>query len=243
MTDFFEIQFTWWQLLRAAAWLVVVYFLLKVTARWLGFGKIGSLQLGGRFLRGLQAGVQLALTLFEPAAALLLGGIFIFLNPALHGSVVLLLLVAGFSSLKNYVNGRILLLNTSVTSASRIQTNTGDGGIVARWGRLGLFLRTDNGLRYIPYNALLEQGYTLVSGDDVGRLFRIRLVPKEGSEGEPGKLRGLLATTPYLDHTHVPELKALPGNAFEADLLLRDEKYLPDLVQLTSEWGWVCKTN
>ncbi|MBK7409505.1 MAG: hypothetical protein IPL49_01915 [Saprospirales bacterium] len=243
MTDFFEIQFNWWHLVKAAAWLVGVYFLLKITARWLGFGKIGSMQLGGSFLRGLQSGVQLGLTLFEPAAALILGGIFIFINPALHGAVVLLLLVAGFSSLRNYVNGRILLLNSSVAGASRIEISAGEGGLIARKGRLGLFLRTDNGLRYIPYSTLLEQGYTLVSGDDMGRLFRIRLVPKEEPGIEPGRLRGLLATTPYLDQSHVPELKALPGNVFEVDLLLRDEKYLPDLVQLTSEWGWVCKTN
>lgn len=237
MTNIFEIQFTWWQLLKAAAWLVAVYFLLQVGDRWLAFGKIGRFQLGGRFFRGLKSGVELATTLFEPAAALLLGGIFIFINPAVHGAVVLFLAIAGFSSLKNYLSGRILLLNSGVTGANRIETSDGEGGLIARWGRLGLYLRTDEGLRNIPYSLLLERGYTLVSGEDVGKLYRLRLVPKEGEAVELNKLPGLLAATPYLDHGHLPELKPLPGNAIEANLLLRDEKYLPDLVKLAGEWG------
>lgn len=237
MTEFFEIQFTWWYLLKAAGWLVVVNFLLRASERWLAFGKIGRFQMGARFRRVLQSGVKLATTLFEPVAALLLGGIFIFINPAVHGSVVALLLVAGFSSLKNYVNGRILLLNSSVTGASRIETSGGEGGVIANWGRLGLDLRSDKGLRYIPYSTLLEQGYTLVSGEDVGKICRLRFTLSEEGEAMASKLPGLLAATPYLDHNHRPELKPLPGNAFEAALLLRDEKYLPDLVKLLGEWG------
>jgi hypothetical protein len=238
MTELFDIQFNWWQLLKAAAWLALVYFLLNRLTRWLAFGQAGRLQLSAAWRRRIQAAASLVLTLFEPAAVLLLVGIFIFINPGLHGLIALLLLVAGFSSLRNYINGRILLLNNTMMTAHRLATG-GETGLIARRGRLGLYLRVHEGLRYIPYTALIEQGYTLLAGEDVGRLFHMRLTPSPNTT--VSRLPALLASTPYLDRNQIPELKPLPGGGYEANLLLRDESYLPDLIQLIREWGWTCE--
>ena len=238
MTEFFDIQFTWWQLFKAAAWLALGYFLLNRLARWLAFGQVGNLQLSVPWRRRLQAAASLVRTLFEPVAVLLLAGIFVFINPGLHGLIVLLLLAAGFSSLRNYINGRILLLNNTMMTAHRLSTG-GDTGLIARRGRLGLYLRVPEGLRYIPYTTLIEQGYTLLAGEDVGRLFHMRLTPSPNAA--LSRLPPLLASTPYLDRDQLPELKPLPGNGYEASLLLRDESYLPDLIQLIREWGWSCE--
>jgi len=238
MNDLFTIAFTWWQLFKAAGWLVLVYFLLRRLVRWLAYGRVGRLQLDSRWRRRLQATARLVLTLFEPAAVFLLAGIFIFINPALHGLIALLVLAAGFSSLRNYINGRILLLNSSMTTANRLETR-GETGLIARRGRLGLYLRKEEGLRYIPYTPLVEQGYTLISGEDVGRLFHMRL--HSSTDMTIQRLRGLLASAPYLDDKQAPELQPLPGGGYQASLLLRHESYLPDLIQLIREWGWTCE--
>jgi hypothetical protein len=153
-----------------------------------------------------------------------------------HGTVILVLFIVGFPGLKNYINGRILLLGTSLSQATRIQTDTATGAI-ARWERLGLYLQTDDGLSHIPYSQLVEHGFTLISGEEMGHQEELRLYAKDPDTRSLEKLAGLVATCPYLDLTFKPKLQEMSDHV-EVTVVLKDEKYLPDLIQVLEEWGW-----
>ncbi|MCF8246040.1 MAG: hypothetical protein K9J37_04365 [Saprospiraceae bacterium] len=239
MENILSPYFTWWHLIHTAVWLVVIFLVLKLLSRWLALGRIGGATMGGRFQRSLQPIVEKILLLFEPLVALSLGTVFVFIDPVLYGTIVLVLMIAGFSSLKNYINGRFILLNNSVANAKRIKTKDGEG-IIARRGRLGLYLQTGGGLRHIPYSILMDSSFTLISGENMERFWRVQMAPKEAEEATPKKLLGMLASSPYLDKNHLPELSHFADGQIEAKLLFLHERYLSDFVQVMGELGWEC---
>lgn len=242
MDNLFTSYFTWWHLLQTAAWLIAIYLFLSLLNRWMALGRFGGAAFGRGTKQVLEAFLGKVNIFYEPVAVLVLGAVFVFINPPFHGAIMLVLLVAGFASFKNYINGRFMLLNSSVVKAKRIQTAAGEG-IITRRGRLGLYLQTDEGLRHIPYSQLMENSFTLISGRDVERLWRMQLAPNGKAEVSQNQLLGLLASIPYLDRTYLPELTPLPDGAIETALLLKNEKYLPDFVQAIAEMGWDCKIN
>jgi hypothetical protein len=181
------------------------------------------------------------LLIYEPVAVLIFTTALFLVDPFRHGLIILILLIVGFPSLKNYINGRLLLLGTSLSKATRIQTSTIKGAII-RWERLGLYLQTEDGLRHIPYSHLVEQGFTLISGERMGHLVDFNLIPEDSNNSSFEKLKGIIATCPYLDPTHKPNLMEMPDHV-RASLILRDEMYLTDLIQVLAEWGWKCNTD
>ncbi|MGB3798248.1 MAG: hypothetical protein WA952_00460, partial [Lewinella sp.] len=109
--------FTWMDLLLASLILYGIYVLLYLlrdrldkTRRPEGFR--------ARTYNGLAAG----LLLYEPVAVLMLIMVFVFINPAVHFFIVLLLITAGFSRIRDYLSGRIVLFTPLIAVGKRMKT-------------------------------------------------------------------------------------------------------------------------
>lgn len=237
MEDLFTKQFNWIDLGIAALFLLLIYFLLQFIQRIIS--RAG-------FLRNLrftiQDGIHQLLLLYEPLVGIILIGIFAFINPMLHGSLLILLVLLGFKQLRNYVSGRVIQINNSLSNGKKVRVGDHQG-VISAVGRQGIELQTDEGLHFIPFLHLQEKGYTIISGQEIGGFYQLELVPKEEKEAPSAhqeRLMNLLAATPYLDIQFKPELSA-KGKTIQARILLKEENHLNALLPLIEEWGYQAK--
>ncbi|MEZ5042459.1 MAG: hypothetical protein R2828_21340 [Saprospiraceae bacterium] len=229
-------QFSWPGFLTLAVGLVLLYFILHA-AKSLS-QRTSAL---GRFQSTITHRIQQVLLIYEPLAGLMLIGAFVMVNPVFHGLLFALLLLGSFTHVKNYISGRIVQFEHSHLIDKRLKTKDYQG-IIVQTGRLGLQLETSEGLHNISYTTLQANGYTLLSGEDVGGVFQLRIKKEKAGEriNNPVQLLDLLATAPYVDWNHKPEL--LP--AFESDgsiqvrIRVQEESHLYDLLELIKEWGF-----
>jgi hypothetical protein len=232
-----DFQTTWLQLGWAALGLSLLYALLKLLERWLALGKTAGPPLPDRLRSRFRRWVGRALVLFDLLAMAVLGLTFVFIHPLRHGLLTILIVLAGFSSLRNFINGRLLLLDKSIAGAEHIRIGKREGRIAKR-GRFGIYLRTVDGLQHVPYTQVVEQGFALVSGGNMGSFRHFYLKPQEKSEAEPENLPYLLAYAPYLERERPVDLTPLEDGSLSAKFILRQSRYLPDLIQLLNEAGW-----
>ncbi|WP_116106570.1 hypothetical protein [Lewinella sp. IMCC34191] len=226
--------FNWMDLLLAALVLYGIYALLyflrdrlEKTKRPEGFR--------ARSFQALAAG----LLLYEPIAVLMLFMIFVFINPAVHFLVVLLLIAAGFSRIRDYLSGRIVLFTPLIAVGKRMKTERYTG-VISRINRIGLYLQTGEGLHFVNYTTLLTGGYSLITGKDIGGYYQLLLSPPEGQEEPLRELADRLTTAPYLDRSFRPELSYAEHrkSQIQARLSVREEKHLTELLALLGEWGY-----
>ncbi|MBK8501726.1 MAG: hypothetical protein IPL46_05680 [Saprospiraceae bacterium] len=173
----------------------------------------------------------------EPVFLMALAVMVITINPIIFGSVALFIYITAFSSIRNYLNGRFLLLNSAFSENQKLVI-LDKSGQIDKLGNLELSLRTSQGLDHIPYNKLIEQGYALLSGVNIGHRLKVHLHPTNAKAINIEELRGMLSTSPYLSPDHIPMLHQ-SDDSLQISIQLEDEKYLTDLLLLLETWGWV----
>ncbi|MCB0519772.1 MAG: mechanosensitive ion channel [Lewinellaceae bacterium] len=240
MDELFAYRLTWGQFFGSALMALTLYLLLKFADRVLA-----AVYLRAKWNARTRKILTKIIVVYEPAAILLLVGVLVFVNPFTFGLAALLAGLAGFSHLKNYLGGRMVFLQGIVAPGKKIRIDKLEG-IVETLGKMGLRIRSNTGLHFINYQKLLAEGYSLLSGEDVGGYCHLKISPKsdEIKINHAEHIADMLATTPYLNWNHKPEI--LPnengGNEVEVKMLLRESQYLVDLKKLVSEWGYDCKT-
>ncbi len=226
--------YSWMDLLLAALLLYGVYAFLYMIK--------GRLQKTKR-VEGFRAGVYHIITpfllLYQPLTILVLALIFLFINPLVHGTLLLILAVAGFSRIRDYLSGRIILFNPLITVGKRMRTDKSTG-VISRVSRIGLYLQTGEGLHFVNYSTLLTEGYSLITGKNIGGYYQLRLSSPSGETNALRSLADLLTTTPYLDRSFKPELSYSEKEPEKilARLSVREEKHLTELLALLKEWGF-----
>ena len=232
-------QFSWFNFFAAAAVLLLFYFSLQFLYRILE---------RAHFLRGLEDTIRMViqrlLLVYEPLVLMVLIAIFVFINPVLHGFIFLVLLLGGYSQLRNYLAGRVIQGNEGLILGGRIKTEKKQG-IIAKVARLGLEIQTDEGRHFVPYRQLLTDGYTMVSGQEIGGFHQFRLVPKPENDRRDHirHLSHLLASAPYLDINYKPELALShdEDQAIQTRVLLKEESHLEPILALIEDWGYSCE--
>lgn len=237
--DIFSIQFSWTYLLTNILVLLALFFALQFIDRLLQRAAfLGSWQ------QPVHRVVRFLILIFEPLAVIWVGGIFVLINPVFHGLLLALLFLSAFIHLRNYVAGRVIQLDPHLERGSRLRAGAVEG-VVLELNRLGIQLQTKEGLYQLTYGKLMDIGYTLLAGDEIGGFYQLRIVPKEQDVKirHLAHLQQLFVTTPYLDWSHRPELTALDenGQVLQARVLVREENHLRDLIALIREWGYECK--
>lgn len=231
--------FSWGDFIFFAFLLVVFYFFLQFLERILDRYKVF-----GKYQNSVKSFIHHTFLIYEALAYLILGSVFILIKPIFHGILALIVLVGGFAHIKNYLSGRIVHFDDSISVGKRIKT-TDNQGIISQMGRLGLKVRTSKGLQFINYSKLVADGYTLLSGEQVGGFYQLNIQPKEESEKKNSitHLLDLLNSSPYLDWNHKPQILPSKDNskAVKARVIVKEERHLHDLISLIQEWGYNCK--
>jgi hypothetical protein len=232
--------FNWWQFLLSSLLLLGLYCLLEFLNRVLT--KYNFL---GKYQTNVKGLVMHSLLIFEAVALLILGSGFVLINPFYHGILVVIVLAVGFNHLKNYFSGRIVQFDKSVIEGKRLKTYNSHG-VIFKKGRFGLKLRTHKGVQFVNYSRLISDGYTLLTGIEVGGFYELEIQPKsfELKKDYLIVLRDLLTTTPYLDLSHKPQLEKVgdgESRVILARVEVKEESHLQDLVTLIKEQDFSCK--
>ncbi len=232
-------RFTWTNLLFAAFVLLAIYFGIRFLEQIIQRSSFSqSLKINWKkYWRQIWL-------VYELVALIILTGVFVFINPVFHGLFLLVFLVGGFSYIRSYVSGRILLFDNDIVEGVELKTNNLKG-IIAKLYRGRLHLQTEEGMHHLNYYQLIENGYTLIPGEKIGGFYYLQLAPKEETSNmENLKLRliDLFVTTPYIDWNHKPELLIENEAAvLNAKILLKEDHHLPELLALIKEWGFSCE--
>ncbi|THH41835.1 hypothetical protein [Neolewinella litorea] len=225
---------TWVDLILAAVILYGTYALLSLLR--------DRLQRTRR-TQGVRAGAHNVIAAFllyyEPITLLVMATLFVFVNPLLHGVILALLILAGFARLRDYLSGRIILGTPLIGVGKRMKTDRFTG-VISRINRIGLYLQTGEGLHFVNYTTLLTEGYSLVTGKDIGGYYQLNLVAAKDARDPLTDLLDRLTSTPYLDRSFRPELSYAEYGTrdIQVRLSVREEKHLSELLSLLQEWGY-----
>ena len=239
MEELLTTKTNWWHLFIIAIGLLLFYFALQFfrrVAKRASFLRV--------FQEPIQNGIRYLLLLYEMLVIIILGSVFVHINPFYHGLLLGIVLLISFSHIKNYVSGRMIKLANQIVKGGNLQTKNLEGS-VADLKRLGLNLKTKEGIHFIQYSELLSNGYTILSGEDIGGFYQLQITAKEEDTriNHATRILDLLITAPYLDWHHKPEVAANNENPrnIEAKVLVREEVHVHELVALVKEWGYGCR--
>lgn len=239
MENLSNFQFTWVNLFLAALVLSALWFVLQYLTDFLK-----KTQFLGQFQASAANGIWYISLIYEPMVLLILGSIFVLINPIFHGLIMGLVFIVSFDGIKNYASGRIIQFDNSLSVGNRMSVKDLQG-IISKTGRLGLQLRTNRGLQFIPYTQLYSSGFMVLSGEEIGGFYQLKIFPLETNDkiNYKIKLTDLLATVPYIDKNHKPEIlqsNEVP-NQLNAKILVKEENHLHELISLIHERGFNCK--
>ena len=237
--DIFNIDYNWVDLIFLSVVLVLVYMLLLF---------LRKIVFNISFLGGTRSFVRRALDiiliLYEPLFILVIISAFVMIKPGIHGLIVGVLLVMGFNHIRNYFHGRLFMSDKSLKEGRRIRI-TNQEGIITEMGRMGLQVRSDDGLHYIPYHILVTEGYVMSSGEKIGGYYRLNITREESEPGHNylSELSNILISSPYVDGDHKPEIERSihSQDTIDVRLLVKEEQHLNDLIALLSEYGYQSK--
>lgn len=234
--DFFTLHYNWgdlifWTIVLALFYAALV-FLRKI---------ISSVSFVGRLRNIIRKSLDLILIFFEPFSFLLLVSIFIMIKPAFHGLLVGILGLLGFEHLRNYFHGRLIMSYRSLKIGRLIRIQEQEG-IITDLSRLGVEVRSDDGVHYLPYHSLITNGFVLASGDKIGGYYHLRIEPNEEAANINyiTQLSDILISSPYVDGDHKPEISRSieSDHAIHAKILVKEEGHVHDLIAVLEENGY-----
>lgn len=230
------IKITWINWITVAALLGALFLLLRFLDR-----RLSRVNFLGKSQEPIQQIIHSLLLIYEPLALIVLGVGFVFINPLFHGLALGLLLLASFSQVRNYFNGRIVLFDKNLKPGIKLSSEKLNG-VVSEMGRLGLRLKNSKGLHFINYSNLLDKGYLLHSGEEVGGYYELKMSPINPDKNLlPNEtVMDLFAAAPYLDWGVKPKITFSKKNQghLKARISLKEENHLQDLLLLIEEWGY-----
>ena len=135
MEDIFRSYSSWWWLLVLTAVLLGLYFT---------FGFFDNLIAVIKVRRGWRTSLRRTLRVvritFEPLAIAIWTGTLILINPVIHGLLLLVGMALIHTHVRNYLSGRIFLLENSLREGAALMLQ-GEKGEIVRMGRLGMKIR------------------------------------------------------------------------------------------------------
>jgi len=233
MESLMKPYFTYTNLLVVILVLWGAYWLLTMIQK-----RMRSGVLFGKYQHRIAGYLRTFLLLYEPFTILLITIVFVFISPMMHGIILLLLTLAGFNRIRDYLSGRIILATTLVGEGKRLKSPQATG-VISRIGRIGLYLQTGDSLSFVNYSNLITQGYSLGTGQKVGGYYQLNI--KVPEMAQPLKeLARRFVSAPYLDRSFKPEinLDEKSKDVIRARIAVREEEHLRELLELMREWGF-----
>ncbi len=173
MDGWFDALISWDQFWSMGLTLVTIYVLLYLLQRRMD---------SGLYLRDVdalvRASVRVTLLVLDPLILLVMLGLFVALWPAVHGMIVLLLIVFAYRPLKEYIAGRIFRFDPA-TTIGRHLIQRDARGVINGFGLTGIYLQQEEGRMRIPYTELLHGGYTVAIDPEVSAYYHLLITMSE----------------------------------------------------------------
>lgn len=237
LEDLFHIDYNWSDLFLLSIILILVYLLLYFIRRI-----ISSLVFIGRLRSIIRLTLEKVLVLYEPLSLFLVMSLFVMIKPIFHGIIIGSIVLLGFAHFRNYVHGRLIMIDRSLHLGRRLNILDHEG-IITHMGRFGIQVRSDNGLHYMPYHLLVTQGFILSSGEKIGGYYNLQIKLQEDVEDKASltELSHMLTSSPYVDGDHKPEIsRSISSNrSVDVKLLVKEESHVYDLMALLDENGFL----
>ncbi|MFT4568528.1 MAG: hypothetical protein ACI9FN_003497 [Saprospiraceae bacterium] len=230
--------FSWGHFISISLLLIGVYFFLKLIIRvGLNVGILGKTQ------ERVVSLLKQFLFVFEPLSLVILLSLFVMISPLFHGTILGLILLSNIAQIRNYFMGRMLMLNETITVGSPIKSGSLKGTVV-QMDRLGLRIRTLEGVHFLNYQYLIEVGYLISNLDQIGGNYIISIVDerKESKKELQVELYHLLRSSPFIE----PERKIridVKGaeNIANVSLAIRNKDHMTDLIEHLKERGFLAR--
>lgn len=158
--------------------------------------------------------------------------------------LVVIFLVLSYKHWRNFLSRSVVLIGGQLKTGMHIISNGIEGKLI-KLGRLSIDIQTQQGIHKMPYQTLMEYGYTLSEGDKISRLYLIEMKkPNQSSMDPTVHLLDRLANTPYIDWNTTPviEVEGLDNTNVSLRVVLRDRSHLDELVSLLHEWSYTSIT-
>ncbi|MCH2045322.1 MAG: hypothetical protein MK212_14495 [Saprospiraceae bacterium] len=237
MERLLEPHFSWLFFSIFAFVVGLIYLSLRIT-----YQKIQFSTLDRNLERILFMFLERTFIIYEPIAIILLASVWVLVDPVWHGILTLFLITITFPHIRNYITGRIIRLSNDIKLGKTVLLGK-EQGAVSRLSSLGIYIMMDNGLRYFTYSQFAEQGYTILSGNDLGAYCTvvIELDGEKDAVQQKKWLFHMLMVVPYIDTSYYPNLLESEENQVKVKLLLASSHYHQYLISLIEDWGYTCK--
>lgn len=173
----------------------------------------------------------------EPILIITISILIIFINPVVFGPIILVLYLTTFSIIKLYVIGKMMVYFNNLKLNQRLAT-LGHDGKISKFGRLGLHIRTKNGIEMVPYSHLLKSGFTAISGAEIGYQLNLELTDTDSDKSKIDRLSAFLKSSPFIRSDHDIVCRRLSNSSIQVQIYLEDERYREDMLSLFTTWGW-----
>lgn len=173
----------------------------------------------------------------EPIIAIHLMGKLIFLNLIFHSAVSIVLIAVFFTTIRNYMNGRVVLFRSLIKTGEEILYQKKKGKIIKR-DRLGITIITNYDRFYVNYSNLLIKGFSLTERTNSVKFsfLKFEINEKVNLSKLKQKIFDILINLPYLDHSFTPELLVYPQQTYiTAKFLLHESSDINAVIKLLKE--------
>jgi hypothetical protein len=184
--------------------------------------------------------------LYEPIIIVIITLVIIKINPILYGLIIAALLAISYQPIKNYIDGKIFLLNNTLIKGQHIHIFNEDS-IIQTIGRFGIVLTNGKGSRFIHYSQLAKENYTLLKGISTGSFHQLLVIANDTNSKKSAAgmdfLMEKLLDCPYLNWTFRPDIQASETDqeTYVLEILLNKDSHLNYMIQLLTESGFSCK--
>jgi hypothetical protein len=238
MTDLLKPHFSWLFFFGTVVFLLLFYGLLLFVQR-----QIHQLPLPLKFRDRLSNKLRSLLLLYDFIFVVITASVFILLNPIWHGLVILFLVSITFPLMRNYMIGRFLSFDPEFHQGKRITVGE-DTGVINKMNRLGIYVITNNGVKYINYMILQEKGFSLLTDSLMQEYCDLNISANEQDRSNLSAemLLYKLMGVPYLDSKYRPTLIANNADTeFQIRVLIRKGNHRQELINLIKDWGYDCQ--
>ncbi len=239
MEEIIKNPLSWFSFVSISLLLLVILQLAVVGSRFLR-----NFMLFGRTRIPLADLAQKLLIVLEPVILLAIIGLFVAIHPMVNGAAVVVICAVTFLQLRDYLSGRVILYTSSILRDKKIITGKFNGSVV-KTGKLGLHIRTPEGILYLNYYRLISDGFTLSAGEELGEYCNLVLSAKS-PETKPKeiirKLNEILLTLPYIDWKYRPKIQQssqVPGEV-ELKMLLHENITTEEIVRYFTDVDYNC---
>ncbi|MBT8219967.1 MAG: hypothetical protein KJP00_09080 [Bacteroidia bacterium] len=165
----------------------------------------------------------------EPVIVLMIATYFLSINPIMHLLILAVVFLFGYGQIKDYFTGKSMLYSNELPLRSRIEYGDKIGLIMDR-SRFGIHIQTKDGVDFLRYSKLYQDGFKLNTLDTYGGYFEFQVDANNFGDMSIHDIKEMILQSPYSNILYDTQVNSSvsPGQ-IQFNVHLRDESHLDDL--------------